>query len=111
MDVAEVNDDNELQNKKKQKYIYIERDINMGESVSRLLTCCFGREETKDIETNYITSITTQPDIEHDTSNLDYTTDGMYDMRHLKYSTLDDHQLNTRIRYYVLMICNVIHMM
>ena len=44
----------------------------------------------------------TQPDIEPDTSNLDYTIDNMYDMRNLKYSTLDDHEYNTRIKYYVL---------
>ena len=64
---------------------------------------CFGREEKNNIETYYITPTTTQPDIEHETSNLDYTTDDMYDMRNLKHSTLDDHELGTRIRYYVLM--------
>ena len=74
----------------------------MGAYVSKLLCPCFGREE-KDIESNYITPNTTQPDIEHETSNLDYTTDDMYDMRNLKHSTLDDHELGTRIRYYVLM--------
>ena len=85
----------------------------MGFVVSTLrynLCPCFGRDEKKDIETNYITPITTQPDIVHETSNLDYTTDDMYDMRNLKYSTLDDHELNTRIKYYVLMNGKVIHM-
>ena len=83
----------------------------MGQYVSKLLLCpCFGREEKKDIETDYITPITTQPDIVHETSNLDYTTDDMYDMRNLKHSTLDDHELNTRIKYYVLMNGKVIHM-
>ena len=75
----------------------------MGQYVSRLLCPCFGREEKKDIETDYITPThTTQPDIEHETSNLDYTTDDMYDMRNLKHSTLNDHELSTRIKYYVL---------
>ena len=80
----------------------------MGKTVSKLLTCCFGREEKKDIEADYITPIKTQPDAE--TSNLDYNTDDMYDMRNLKYSTLDDHELNTRIKYYVLMNGKIIHM-
>jgi len=73
---------------------------------------CFGRndKEKKDIETNYITPKTTEPDIEPDTSNLDYTTNNMYDMRNLKYSTLNDHELNTRIKYYVLMNCKRIDM-
>ena len=78
----------------------------MGFVVSTLrnsLCSCLNREEKKDIETNYITPKNTQAYIEPDTSNLDYTTDDMYDMRNLKYSTLDDHELNTRIRYYVLM--------
>ena len=86
----------------------------MGKHVSRLLCPCFGRDEKKDIETNYITPITTQPDIEPDiepdTSNLDYTTDDMYDMRNLKYSTLDRFENGTRIKYYVLMNGKVIHM-
>ncbi len=81
----------------------------MGKTISRLFCPCFGREE-KDIEKDYITPVTAQPDIVHETSNLDYTTDDMYDMRNLKYSTLDDHELNTRIRYYVLMNGKVIHM-
>ena len=79
----------------------------MGVIVSTLrdnICTCFGRaEEPKDIETDLITPKTTQPDIEHDTDNLDYTTDDMYDMRNLKHSTLNDHELGTRIRYYVLM--------
>ena len=82
----------------------------MGAYVSKLLCPCFGREEKKDIETDYITPITTQPDIVHETSNLDYSTDNMYDMRNLKHSTLDDHELNTRIKYYVLMNGKIIHM-
>ena len=91
----------------------------MGIVVSTLrdnICTCFGRidKEKKDIETNYITPKATQayiePDIEPDTSNLDYTTNNMYDMRNLKYSTLDDHELNTRIRYYVLTNGKRIHM-
>ena len=63
----------------------------MGKTISRLLCPCFGREEEpKDIETDLITPKTVQPDIENDTDNL-------YDMRNLKYSTLDDHELNVRI--------------
>ena len=45
--------------------------------------------EKKDIETDYITPNTIQPDIEIDTSNVDY-------------STLDNHEYGTRIKYYVL---------
>ena len=86
----------------------------MGEIVSTLrdnICTCFGRvEEPKDIEIDLITPKTVQPDIENDTDNLDYTTDDMYDMRNLKYSTLNDHELSTRIRYYVLMNGKVIHM-
>ena len=85
----------------------------MGVIVSTLrdnICTCFGRGEPKDIETDLITPKTTQPDIEHDTDNLDYTTDDMYDMRNLKHSTLDDHELNIRIKYYVLMNGKVIHM-
>ena len=61
----------------------------MGKYVSKLCCPCFGRDEKKDIETDYITPTTTQSDIEPDTSNLDYTTDDMYDMRNLTHSTLD----------------------
>ena len=86
----------------------------MGVIVSTLrdnICTCFGRvEEPKDIETDLITPKTVQPDIENDTDNLDYTTDNLYDMRNLKYSTLDDHELNVRIKYYVLMNGKVIHM-
>ena len=82
----------------------------MGAYVSKLLCPCFGREEKKDIETDYITPITTQPDIVRETSNLDYTTDGMYDMRNLKHSTLNDHELGVKIKYYVLQNGKVIHM-
>ena len=68
----------------------------MGFVVSTLrdnLCTCFGRvEEPKDIETDLITPNTIQPDIEHG------TTDNLYDMRNLKYSTLDDHELNVRIK-------------
>ena len=80
----------------------------MGNFVGTLrdnICTCFGRvEEPKDIETDLITPKTTQPDIEHD------TTDDMYDMTNLKCSTLDDHELNIRIKYYVLMNGKVIHM-
>ena len=86
----------------------------MGFVVSTLrdnICTCFGRvEEPKDIETDLITPKNVQPDIENDTDNLDYTTDNLYDMRNLKYSTLDDHELNVRIKYYVLMNGKVIHM-
>ena len=34
--------------------------------------------------------------------NKDYSTDDMFDMRSLKYSTLNDHEYQTRIKYYVL---------
>ena len=80
----------------------------MGYVVSTLrdnICTCFGRvEEPKDIETDLITPNTIQPDIEHG------TTDNLYDMRNLKYSTLDDHELNVRIKYYVLNNGKVIHM-
>ena len=86
----------------------------MGAFVSTLrdnICTCFGRdEETTYIETEYITPKTTQPDIEHETSNLDYTTDDMYDMRNLKYSTLDNLEHGTRIKYYVLNNGKLIHM-
>ena len=84
----------------------------MGKTISRLLPCCFGRDddEKKDIETDYITPKTIQPDIEHDTSNLDYTTDNLYDMRNLKYSTLDNLENGTRIKYYVLNNGKIIRM-
>ena len=79
----------------------------MGIVVSTLrdnICTCFGRvEEPKDIETDLITPKTVQPDIENDTDNL-------YDMRNLKYSTLDDHELNVRIKYYVSNNGKVIHM-
>ena len=75
----------------------------MGKTISRLLCPCFGRDEKQNIETDYITPKTTQPDIETETSNLDYRTNDMFDMRSLKHSTLDDHEYGTRIRYYVLM--------
>ena len=75
----------------------------MGKYVSRLFCPCFGRDEKQNIETDYITPKTTQPDIEAETSNLDYTTHDMFDMRSLKHSTLDDHEYGTRIKYYVLM--------
>jgi len=65
-------------------------------------------KKKKDIE--LITPITTQPDIEHETSNLDYITDDIYDMGNLKHSTLDDHELGVKIKYYVLMNGKVIHM-
>ena len=77
----------------------------MGQYVSKLLLCpCFGREEKKDIETDYITPITTQPDIVRETSNLDYTTDDMYKDRNSLYgtTTYDGLEYGTRIKYYVL---------
>ena len=55
-----------------------------------------------DIGSDYITPQTTQPDVEHDKSYLDYESDNMYDMRNLKYSTLDRLEHGTRITYYVL---------
>ena len=70
----------------------------MGAYVSKLFCPCFGRDETKDIETDYITPKTTQPDIEHETSNLDYTTDNLYDMINFKYSTLDNLEHGTRMK-------------
>ena len=79
-------------------------------NISKLLTCCSGREEKIYIKTNYFTPRTPQPDIELDTSNLDYETDNMYDMRNLKYSTLNDNELGTRIKYYVLTNGKIIHM-
>ena len=84
----------------------------MGKTISRLLPCCFGRDydEKNDIDTDYITPKTIQPDIEHDTDNLDYTTDNLYDMRNLKYSTLDNLEHGTRIKYYVLNHGKRIHM-
>ena len=79
----------------------------MGYVVSTLrdnICTCFGRvEEPKDIEIDLITPKTVQPDIENDTDNL-------YDMRNLKYSTLDDHELNVRIKYYVFNNGKIIHM-
>ena len=80
----------------------------MGKCVSKLLCPCFGREE-KDIETCLTTPKTVQPDIENDTDNSDYTTDNLYDMRNLKYSTLDNLEHGTRIKYYVLNNCKIIH--
>ena len=78
----------------------------MGVVVSTLrnnICTCFGRDnEKKDIETDYTIPTTTQPDIETETSNLDYTCDDTYDMRNLKYSTLDRFEHGTRIKYYVL---------
>ena len=67
----------------------------MGIVVSTLrnsLCSCLNGDEKQDIETNYTTPKTSQPDIEPDTSNLDYTTDNMFDMRNLEYSTLNDHE-------------------
>ena len=86
----------------------------MGYVVSTLrdnICTCFGRvEEPKDVEINLITPKTVQPDIENDTDNLDYTTDNLYDMRNLKYSTLDNLEHGTRIKYYVLNNGKLIHM-
>ena len=79
----------------------------MGAIVSTLrdhICTCFGRDEEKRqyVETNYITPKTTQPDIEPDTSDLDYTTDDRHDVRNLKCSTMDRLEHGTRITYYVL---------
>ena len=81
----------------------------MGNTISRLLPCCFGREETKDIETDHITPKNIQPDTEHDTSNLDNQTNDLYDMRHLKYSTLDRLEHGTRIKGYIFINWKVVH--
>lgn len=70
----------------------------------------FRQRRKTNIETDCITPKTTQPDIEHETSNLDYATDDLYDMRNLKHSTLNDNELNTRIKYLVSMNGKVIHM-
>ena len=64
----------------------------------------------QDIETDYFTPKTTQPDIEHDTDNLYDTSDDMYDMINPKYSTLDDHEEKIRITYFVLTNGKVSHM-
>ena len=72
-------------------------------TLNNSICTCVSQEEQKEIETNYITPKAIQPDIKPDTSNLDYTTDNLYDTRHLKYSTLNDHEYNTHIKYYILM--------
>ena len=86
----------------------------MGVIVSTLrdnICTCFGRvEEPKDVEINLITPKTVQPDIEPETSNLDYTTDNLYDIRNLKYSAFDNLEHGTRIKYYVLNNGKMIHM-
>ena len=64
------------------------------------------------IETNVIIPLTTQPDIEHETSNLDYATDDIYKDRNSLYdmTTYDGLEYGTRIKYYVLNNGKVIHM-
>ena len=54
----------------------------------------------------------TQPDIEHDTSNLDYETDNLYKDRNSLYgmTTYDGSEYGTRIKYYVLTNGKIIHM-
>ena len=70
------------------------------------------KKQKQYIETNYITPITTHPDIEHDTSNLHYTTDDTYKDRNSLYdmTTYDGLEYGTRIKYYVLNNGKVIHM-
>ena len=98
----------------------------MGKSVSSLLCPFFRRNDEKEqyVETNYIAPKTTQPDIESDTSNVDYIYDNLYkehgvtiyddmckDRKSLyAMTTYDDTELGTRIRYYVLMNGKVTHM-
>ena len=75
----------------------------MGVFVSTLrnsLCSCLNREEKKDIETNYITPKTTEPDIEPDTSNLDYIYDNLYKEHGI--TSYDNLEIGTRIKYYVL---------
>jgi hypothetical protein len=75
----------------------------MGVFVSSLrnsLCSCLNREEKKDIETNYITPKTTEPDIEPDTSNLDYIYDNLYKEHGI--TSYDNLEIGTRIKYYVL---------
>ena len=77
----------------------------MGKYVSRLLCPCFGRDEEKKqyIETNYITPTptTVEPDIESDTSNVDYIYDNLYKEHGV--TSYDNLEYGTRIKYYVLM--------
>ena len=76
----------------------------MGKFVSKLFCPCFGRDEEKKqyIETNYITPTptTVEPDIESDTSNVDYIYDNLYKEHGVNYDNLE---YGTRIKYYVLM--------
>ena len=78
--------------------------MNGGVIVSTLrntICSCLNREE-KDIETNYTKPKTTQPNVEHDNEktyidNFNYAT----------YNTYDDHERNTRIKFYVLTNCEI----
>ena len=81
----------------------------MGHYISTLrnnMCTCFGRndKEKKDIETNYITPKATQtyiePDIESDTSNVDYIYDNLYKEHGI--TSYDNLEIGTRIKYYVL---------
>ena len=89
----------------------------MGVIVSTLrnnMCTCFGRndKEKKDIETNYITPKATQayiePDIESDTSNVDYIYDNLYKEHGI--TSYEDNELHTRIKYYVLANGKRVHM-
>ena len=76
----------------------------MGKTISRLLCPCVGRDEAKKqyIETNYITPTptTVEPDIESDTSNVDYIYDNIFKEHGV--TSYDNLEYGTRIRYYVL---------
>ena len=76
----------------------------MGKAISRLLCLCFGRDEEKKqyIETNYITPTptTVEPDIESDTSNVDYIYDNLYKEHGV--TSYDNLEYGLRIKYYVL---------
>ena len=72
----------------------------MGAYVSKLSCPCFGRDEKKDIETDYITPKTILSDIESDTSNVDYIYDNLYKEHGV--TSYDNLEYGTRIRYYVL---------
>ena len=73
----------------------------MGKFVSTLLCPCFGRDEKKDIETDYTTPKTIQSDIESDTSNVDYIYDNLYKEHGV--TSYDNLEYGVKIKYYVLM--------
>ena len=68
----------------------------MGAYVSKLFCPCFGRDEKKDIETDYITPKTIQSDIESDTSNVDYIYDNLYKEHGV--TSYDNLEYGTRIK-------------